>query len=281
MSQETTPYIGTEGARPYQGVSALYARYRPKLSDAFISLVIERLGWTAGDRLLDLGTGPGQIALRFAPSMAEVVALDPEPDQIAEARMQASTQGVTNTSFVLGASDDLSRLAPGLGMFRAATMGESFHWMLDRDRVLRDLGALLDPERAAVLLINTGVLLRSDEQLARARRTVRQVLRSFLDGVPPGPHPRGRHDPFEAILRRSPFPDVLLLQQDYDQAVEASVERLVGAEYTISHVLRRLGSRREAFEAEVRRGLSWLPEGVPFWERRRDAALVGRRGPLT
>ncbi len=278
MSQES-PYLGTEGTRPYQGVSALYARYRPKLSDAFIRLVFDRLGWTGEDRLFDLGTGPGQIALRFAPRMAAVVGLDPEPDQIAEARRQTVTQGVGNASFILGSSDDLSGLAPGLGTFVAATMGESFHWMLDRDRVLRDLSAMLDVERGAILVISTGALLRSDERLARARRTVRQILRSFLADVPPGPHPRGRHDSFEAILLRSPFPDVFLLQLEYDQSVEGDTEALVGAEYTISHVLRRLGSRRDAFEAEVRRQVTWLPKGEPLRERRRDAAIVGRRRP--
>lgn len=272
-------YAGMEGTRPYQGISDYYSRYRSKLSDGFVNLVMDRLGLRKADRLLDLGTGPGQIALRFAPRLAEVVGLDLEPDQVQEARTQAKTQGIANAVFEVAGSDDLERLRSTLGAFRVATMGESFHWMLDRDRVLRDLSAQIDPEDGAVLLITTGVLMSSAEPLARARRIVRRVLNAFLKDIPAGPHPRGRHDPFEAILQRSPFPDLLLLQHEYEQALRPTVDDLIYPEYTISHVHRRLGERREAFEAEVHRQLADFKSGGPLLERRRDAALVGRRRP--
>jgi SAM-dependent methyltransferase len=276
-SAPSTPYIGAEGTRPYQGASWFYARYRPKLSDGFIDLVTDRLRWGATDRVLDLGTGPGQVALRLAPKLAEVVGIDPEPDQIEEARRQAEAQRIQNVRFLVGGSDDLPSLAPRLGQFRAATMAESFHWMLDRDRVLRVLSGMVDPTHGAVLLITTGVSVSVEEPLARARRTVRRVLEKHLEGVPPGPHPRGRHDPFEAILLRSPFPALLLLRHEYDVAVTPEPERVVFAEYTLSHVLRRLGERRKAFEDEAFDALKGFAAGGLYKERLRDSALVGRR----
>ena len=59
--------------------------------------------------------------------------------------------------------------------------------------------------------------------------------------------------------------------------VYPTVEALVGAEYTISHVLTRLGDRRAAFERDVRATLGDLNTLGDIWETRSDEALIGRR----
>ena len=57
-----------------------------------------------------------------------------------------------------------------------------------------------------------------------------------------------------------------------------SVDALVGAEYTISHVLARLSDRKEAFEREVRYEVgAKLAQLGEVSETRRDDALIGRR----
>jgi hypothetical protein len=50
----------------------------------------------------------------------------------------------------------------------------------------------------------------------------------------------------------------------------------MGSLYTMSHVLRRLGASREAFESEVRTALADT-EGMEVAVKREDRALLGLR----
>jgi len=115
------------------------------------------------------------------------------------------------------------------------------------------------------------------DALGAARKTVDEILERYLADVPPGPHPKGRHDPFEEILARSPFSRVETLNRVYKAQLHPTVESLIGSEYTMSHVLTRLGGRREAFEREVRVELGGLDEIGEIWVTQRDEALIGLR----
>jgi SAM-dependent methyltransferase len=270
-------YLGTEGTRPYAGAGWYYAEYRYRISPEFVRLLAEHLGWQGTDRVLDLGAGPGQLALMVAPCVAEVVAIEPEPDMLAEGVRRARARGINHVTFVAASSDDLPRLRPTLGRFRTALMGQSFHWMTEKDRVLQDLSAMIDDHEGSVAFVGVQGVATPDT-LQAARKTVHDILERFLADIPPGPHPRGRHDPFEDILARSPFPHVETLEREYQVAVRPTIAALVGVEYTISHVLTRLGDRREAFEREVRAALGHLDDIGETWETWRDVALIGRRG---
>src|SRR5919199_5259305 len=103
-------YKGTEGTRPYAGAGWYYAEYRDRVTPEFMALLAEHLGWRHEDRVLDLGAGPGQLALLVAPLVAEVVAVEPEPDMLAEGERRARALGIANVTFVAASSDDL----PGL-----------------------------------------------------------------------------------------------------------------------------------------------------------------------
>lgn len=104
-------------------------------------LLADELGWTASDRVLDLGAGPAHLSLLLAPFVGEVVAMDPEPDMIEEGRRRVADAGIDKVSLVAGGSEDVS---PDLGRFAAVTMSQSFHRMPDQDGVLRKLDALTD-----------------------------------------------------------------------------------------------------------------------------------------
>jgi SAM-dependent methyltransferase len=271
-----TAYQGTEGTRPYAGAGWYYAEYRDRESPEFIALLAEHLGWMREDRLLDLGAGPGQLSLLVALLVAEVVAVEPEPDMLAEGQRRAHALGIDNVTFVAASSDDLPALRSSLGRFRTVLMGSSFHWMTEKDRVLQDLSEMIDETDGSVAFVG-GRKVATPEALKAARKTVHEILERYLADVPPGPHPRGRHDPFGEILAQSSFPRVERLERVYQVPVHPTVESLVGAEYTMSHVLTRLGDRREAFEHEIRVELDNLDAVGEIWETRRDEALIGRR----
>jgi SAM-dependent methyltransferase len=271
-----TAYRGTDGTRPYAGAGWYYAEYRDRVSTEFVARLAAHLGWVRTDRLIDLGAGPGQLALVVAPLVAEVVAVEPEPDMLAEGERRARALGVENVTFVSASSDDLPSLHSTLGCFCTALMGQSFHWMTEKDRVLDDLSAMIDETGGSVAFVAPRQV-SAPHALEAARKIVRDILARYLADVPPGPHPNARHDPFEAILARSPFPRVERIDHVYEVTSRPTVESLIGAEYSMSHILTRLGDRRGPFEREVRAALGKLEEIGEIREARRDEALIGRR----
>jgi len=275
-ASQATPYLGVEGTRPYASAGWYYAEYRDRVSAELIKLLAEQLGWSTRDRILDVGAGPGQLSLLISPLVAEVVAIEPEPDMLAEGERRAAMADIGNVRFVAGSSDDLPALQAPLGLFRAALMGQSFHWMVDKDRVLEDLGAMIDEDDGAVAFVTPRMVSIPDE-LRAAQDAARQILVRHLVNVPPGPHPNGRHDPFEEILRRSPFPRIERIERIYETRIRPTIESILGYEYTISHVLTRLGDNRGAFEHEARAALSWVKSVGEVSLTRRDEALIGRR----
>ena len=276
QTSQATAYMGTEGTRPYAGAGWYYAKYRDRASAELMTLLAEQLGWSTRDRVLDLGAGPGQLSLLIAPFVAEVVAIDPEPDMLAEGERRAAMADAGNVRFVAGSSDSLPALRPSLGLFRAALMGQSFHWMVDKDRVLEDLSAMIDEADGAVAFVTPRRVFIPD-QMRAAQDSALEILERYLANVPPGPHPNGRHDPFEEILSRSPFLRIEMIERVYETRARLTIESILGYEYTISHVLTRLGDSRGAFEREARAALSWVERVGEISVTRRDEALIGRR----
>ena len=119
----------------YEGTAWYYSRFRPKYPPSLVSLLRENFRLDGTGRLLDLGCGPGPVAIALAHLFEEVVAMDPDDGMRAEGERIADERGINNIEWRFGGSKDLS---PELGQFRLVTMGNSFHWM-DRARTLEAL----------------------------------------------------------------------------------------------------------------------------------------------
>jgi ubiquinone/menaquinone biosynthesis C-methylase UbiE len=116
--------------------------YPDGLHDAFADAMKLR----TGARLLDVGCGPGIVALTLADLFTDVVGVDADAEMLAEARSRADALGVTNARWVPRLAE---AMAEDLGRFECATFGQSFHWM-DRERVARVVFGLLEPGGALV-----------------------------------------------------------------------------------------------------------------------------------
>ena len=103
----------------------LYEQYRPPYSAEFFGAVAHRLTLSRQQALIDLGTGPGLLALGFAPYAGRVVGVDPEPEMLAAARAAAARAGA-DVTFVEGRAEDLPE---GIGGFDVVTIGRALHWM--------------------------------------------------------------------------------------------------------------------------------------------------------
>jgi SAM-dependent methyltransferase len=70
-----------------------YAEHRPNYPDEFYGRLAERGIGVPGQHILDLGTGVGFLAQKFAEQGAEVVGIDLDADQLAAARRRALEAG--------------------------------------------------------------------------------------------------------------------------------------------------------------------------------------------
>jgi len=134
----------------FQGLADVYAVGRPVYPARLARRVATLLGLDGQHDVLDLGTGPGFLALDFRPFARRVVGVDPEPQMLRVAAAAARAAGVA-IELVQGSS---SSLGPELGRFRAVTIGRAFHWM-DRPRTLATLDTLIEPGGAVVLFADS------------------------------------------------------------------------------------------------------------------------------
>jgi SAM-dependent methyltransferase len=125
---------------------SLYAELRPPYPPEFFSTVAGRLGLSRQAALIDLGTGPGLLALGFAPYVDRIVGVDPEPAMLAVAR-QAAERRKQDFTLIEGKAEALPE---SVGRFDVVTIGRALHWM-DRDAMAALLPRLIAPKGAIVV----------------------------------------------------------------------------------------------------------------------------------
>jgi SAM-dependent methyltransferase len=130
----------------FAGAAEYYDRGRLPYAERLADALGEALALDGGGRLLDVGCGPGTIALRLAHLFESVVGLDPDAGMIAEAERLARERNVTNTRWVRRRAEELPA---DLGAFRVVTFAASFHWM-DRPKVAAAVATMLERDGAAV-----------------------------------------------------------------------------------------------------------------------------------
>lgn len=237
--------------RRFRTAADHYLAGRPAYAEGLIRRVVQLVGLGPDDRVMDLGCGPAQLARAFAPLVAEVAALDPEPEMLRVAR--AASEGTGNIVFHQARSDDLS---PEFARFRLVCMGRSFHWM-DRPDTLRRLDSLIEPGGAVALFHDTHPDGADNAWYPDYRALLRRY--SGPDGYGARTHRPDwvRH---ENILLQSAFAHVEEIGV-YERR-PASVENLVERTLSMSSTSRaRLGDQADTMIAELR---TMLPQGAFF-----------------
>jgi len=230
----------------FSGTAKWYVRYRAGYPQELTERLAAAAGLDGTGRLLDLGTGTGQLAVALAPYVAQVVAADPEPEMLAEL-----PAGIERR---LARAEDLDE---SWGTFRLVTIGRAFHWM-DGAVVMNRLAQVT----RQVALVGDR-LEESDAQL-----TLLAVAREFFGERPKMKQPRVLYD---QALAASVFSDVEQLTVEYERT--RTVEDLIGFAYSTSFASpARVAERRDEFERELRARLQPV-----YHERVRVDAFLGRR----
>ncbi|WP_298885183.1 class I SAM-dependent methyltransferase [uncultured Bradyrhizobium sp.] len=134
----------------FASTASLYEHLRPPYPREFFRTVAEQLDLTRKSSLIDLGTGPGLLALGFGPYVGRVVGVDPEPAMLDAARLAASGRHLT---LIEGKAETLPL---GIGTFDIVTIGRALHWM-DREATLARLEELVARDGAILICASFSV----------------------------------------------------------------------------------------------------------------------------
>ena len=139
MNDRTDYILGTDA----EELERLQFQHRVWSKDAFA--LWERAGLGRGQRILDLGCGPGFATFDLATIAGpegQVVGLDLSPKYISYARSQAAARGLGNVEFIEASFNDMD-LEPG--SFDAIYSRWAFAWINNVEEVARRASAFLKP----------------------------------------------------------------------------------------------------------------------------------------
>ncbi|HZX53582.1 MAG TPA: class I SAM-dependent methyltransferase [Ilumatobacteraceae bacterium] len=261
----------------YAGSAAYYERGRlPYPAD-----LADRLAWAlqldGSGRLIDVGCGPGIIALRLAHLFEEVVGVDADRHMLEQAAQRSIERGVANTRWVQMRAEDL----PGdLGTFGVATFAQSFHWM-DRATVADAVFRMLEPGGAFVLVNHwslAGEPASDSPYPFPPRDDVQQLVARYLGEPRRAGHGvllAGTPDGESEVVVAAGFGEPERIALPGGEVVTESVDDIVASCYSASGSAPHLfGVRREEFEHELIALLNQASPSGMFAERVRDAELV-------
>ena len=267
----------------YRGSAPFYVRGRLPYAAGLADRLAEVLALDERGRLIDVGCGPGVLALRLADRFAEVVGVDPDAGMLAEAARRADAAGIGNARWVRMRAEELPA---GLGTFQVATFGQSFHWM-DREQVAAIVYGLLEPGGAFVHVSDVkDVSDTTGDELPHPSppyAAMQDLVRRYLGPVPragQGELRYGTPDGEAAVLDGAGFVDFTRLRVPAGDVLIRTADDVVAWVFSRSVSAPHLfGDRLGAFEAELRQGLRDASPLNLFAERAPDTEVFLWRKP--
>lgn len=254
----------------FRGAAWYYARYRSGYPEAFFKLVRDKFELSKVDRVLDLGCGTGQIAIPVCRFVREVVAMDPEPEMIAEGKKEAEKSGASNIMWVEGGSDDLPNMREELGTFKLVAMGTSFHWM-NQEKTLEVLYEMIHDGGGIVTVDSASLWTKANEWQSVVKTIIQKWLGEERRAGSGAYKPPARR--YEEYIGESRFRRMETWKYSY--AVTTDIDSVIGNLYSTSGANPNvLGNKKEAFEKDLRETLSKLNPSGKFMSEGEVAAIL-------
>ncbi|WP_433531282.1 class I SAM-dependent methyltransferase [Micromonospora sp. CA-263727] len=261
-------------AELFAGTGEHYVRHRVAYPPELIAPVVEATRCLAPGRVVDIGSGPGTVALALAECGVRVVAVDAACEMLGWGRRLAAERGVGGVEWVVANAERLA-LRRGAGLV-GATIGDAFHWM-DRAAVLRGLDSLLSPRGAFVAVLSRRAPGAPRPAWHAAVRVVRDRYLAGHGAAVARGYGRRLREGHEVVLRRSAFAVVTEVTAVY--AVAYTLDEVVGRQLSKAFSSRAvLGERRTVFEADMRESLLALEPSGRFRDVTSAQLLLARRG---
>jgi SAM-dependent methyltransferase len=265
----------------FAGAASYYERGRLPYAPGLADVVERRLGLDGRGRLLDVGCGPGTVALRLVGLFEAVVGLDPDPEMLAFASRAATERGIPSATWIRRRAE---ALPAGLGHFRVVTFAASFHWM-DRPRVASAVATMLDRDGAVMQVDAPGY--RPEERSAAARQgslpfplppddALDQLRRRYLgDDRRAGQSirntsPGGEDD----VFQQAGFLPAVTVTVPDQRVIQRTIDDVVASVFSTSSTAPHLfGDRRQDYERDLREILSQASPAGRFSLRLPDNVL--------
>jgi SAM-dependent methyltransferase len=274
----TVPYDPTI----YKGSAPHYVHGRPHYSPSLAATLASELALDGSGRLLDVGCGPGIVAIELAHRFQEVTGLDPDAEMLAEAARQADERGVANVRWVRGLAEDLPNYR--LGTFKLVTFGQSLHWT-DRAQVAEAVYDMLEPGGALAVIghVHEGRPHPAGPGYPPIpHEAIRRIIDSYLGprrraGQGFASDPAGRHEEVLAKTRFTPPRKIVCPgRPDIVQDVDGVLANYLSMSFAAPHLF---GDRLEEFKLELRAELARLSPAGRFWDWPGDTEILLTRKP--
>jgi SAM-dependent methyltransferase len=253
----------------FSGTEDQYLRYRPPHPRLFLDLIAAQ---EPAGTLLDLGCGPGSLALALAERGRDLVAVDANPRMLHAAR-HAAAQRMTRgkVRWQLGDAHDLN----GLGRVAGVTIGDALHWF-DRERVLNQLNRIVIPGGFLAVVMSFAGGTAKPWWYTIADQVIARHLGATRRAGPGTEYREPRGGDHETVLRASPFNRLTVMRTD--QLLRLDLEQVVGNQYTQAYSSPAvLGDRLDGFDGELRAALcATEPSGV-FTATTQPGLIIARR----
>ena len=258
----------------YAGSAAHYAVGRVPYPAEVANALVSALPLDGGQRLLDVGCGPGSLTLLLAPHVAEAVGVDADGDMLAEAAQLAGER--SNVRWVRMRAEELPGDLPPVDV---VTFAQSFHWM-DRPAVATAVRGMLRPGGAVVHVgATTHEGIDADVDLAfprPPREVVAEVVRRYLGPVRragQGVLPTGTSGGEDDVFRAAGFTGPQRIEVP-GRIVTRSVDEVASSIYSLSSSAPHLfGARLAEFDGELRALLLDASADGRFSEQMRSITL--------
>ena len=208
-----------------------------------------------GERLLDVGCGPGSLTALLAPHVAEAVGIDASAEMVDFAARSAAS----NALFLRLRAEELPA---SLGRFDLVTLAQSFHWF-ETEAVARTLHEML---ATGGRLVHVGATTHEGDGNV-PRDEIAALIERWL-----GPDPRVKSGDHRAVFDRVGLRNRREIGVERDETIARSEDDVVSSVLSLSYAApHRFGDRLDAFERELR---ALLHGRGPFHERPRPITLT-------
>jgi len=259
----------SDSPRRFRNTVEAYRQYRLDYPPRLLGRLGALMGLKPGDAVLDLGCGPGNLAILLARAGMAVTALDPEPQMLEAARALAADSGL-RIAFTQRSSGDLSAAD---GPFRLVTIGRAFHWM-DRAATLAMLDRIVTPDGGVALFHDAHPPVDENAWYKVFGKISAKYGRARMAHV--RERGEGGHRRYEPFLFASAFSRIDGLSVTVRQPL--SEDAIIGRAFSTSVCARdALGERADEFERELRAALRELSPDGRFTEVAELVAALARR----